>query len=92
MPFRVILPKPVLKIIDLFETDQRRFIIKKIGTLTDNPYQIGTKKLKGYNDQYRIRAGDYRIRFQINQKQSEVITSSISPSNDLTIESNFSLS
>ncbi|WP_342089163.1 type II toxin-antitoxin system RelE family toxin [Dyadobacter sp. OTU695] len=31
----------------------------------ENPYQSGCKKLKGYQDRYRIRAGNYRIIYRI---------------------------
>ena len=29
--------------------------------LADNPRPAGCKKLSGYNDQWRIRVGDYRV-------------------------------
>lgn len=36
-----------------------------ISSLVENPYQPGCKKLKGYHDRYRIRAGNYRIIYRI---------------------------
>ena len=34
-------------------------------SLGDNPYQPGHKKLKSYVSTYRIRAGNYRILYEI---------------------------
>ncbi|MEY2828883.1 MAG: hypothetical protein RIQ33_741 [Bacteroidota bacterium] len=39
-----------------------------IAELADNPRPSGYKKLKG-EDAYRIRVGDYRIIYEINDKQ-----------------------
>jgi len=33
---------------------------RKILTLADNPRPAGCKKLKGYKDQWRVRVGDWR--------------------------------
>jgi mRNA interferase RelE/StbE len=36
-------------------------IDRRILALVDNPRPSGCKKLKGYKDQWRIRIGDYRV-------------------------------
>jgi mRNA interferase RelE/StbE len=38
----------------------------KILALADNPRPTGCKKLKGYRDQWRIRAGDWRVLYIID--------------------------
>jgi mRNA interferase RelE/StbE len=40
-------------------------IIPKINTLAQSPRPSGVKKLKGVKDLYRIRVGDYRIIYEI---------------------------
>lgn len=42
-------------------------ILKKIEILTDDPYasRNDVKKLQGMEDCYRLRAGDYRVLYQI---------------------------
>jgi mRNA interferase RelE/StbE len=35
-------------------------------SLGDNPRPAGCKKLKGYKDQWRVRVGDWRIVYLIN--------------------------
>ena len=34
---------------------------RKILALADNPGPVGSKKLKGYKDSWRIRVGDWRV-------------------------------
>ncbi|MGD0618197.1 MAG: type II toxin-antitoxin system RelE/ParE family toxin [Bryobacteraceae bacterium] len=41
-------------------------IDRKILALADNPRPTGCKKLKGYRDQWRIRAGDWRVLYIID--------------------------
>jgi mRNA interferase RelE/StbE len=41
-------------------------IDRKILALADNPRPVGCKKLKGYKDQWRIRAGDWRVLYIID--------------------------
>ena len=41
-------------------------IDRKILALADNPRPTGCKKLKGYKDQWRIRSGDWRVLYIID--------------------------
>ncbi|MFL6417331.1 MAG: type II toxin-antitoxin system RelE family toxin [Bryobacteraceae bacterium] len=41
-------------------------IDRKILALADNPRPAGSKKLRGYKDQWRIRIGDYRVIYTID--------------------------
>jgi len=43
----------------------RERIRQRIERLADNPRPAGSKKLKGPHDRYRIRQGDYRILYSI---------------------------
>jgi mRNA interferase RelE/StbE len=36
-------------------------VVRKIESLADEPRPAGCKKLKGYKDQWRVRVGDWRI-------------------------------
>lgn len=40
-------------------------LIARIESLSANPRPLGCKKLKGQRDQYRLRSGDYRIIYSI---------------------------
>ena len=41
-------------------------VILKIESLGDTPRPTGCKKLKGYKDQWRIRIGDWRVLYLID--------------------------
>jgi len=43
-----------------------RRVDRKILALADNPRPAGCKKLRGYRDQWRIRVGDWRIVYSID--------------------------
>jgi mRNA interferase RelE/StbE len=40
--------------------------VRKMESLCDNPRPAGCKKLKGYKDQWRVRVGDWRIVYLID--------------------------
>ena len=46
---------------------------KKIDTLASNPIPEDSKKLKGKRDLYRIRVGDYRIVYTIENRKLVVL-------------------
>ena len=48
-------------------------IIEKIRQLSSEPRPLGTKKLKGIENEYRIRMGDYRVRYEIDDKTLTVL-------------------
>ena len=47
---------------------QRRISIALAG-IKENPFAYGAIKLKGYENEYRIRVGNYRVRYQVNAEQ-----------------------
>lgn len=73
MGYEVIIPAPVQKQIDNLPVKEFDKIIAKIFLLKQNPRYPGSIKLKGFKNEYRIRIGDYRIRYLIDNKQKNVI-------------------
>lgn len=47
-------------------------IVSKIDALAQQPRPSGSKKLKGADDLWRIRVGDYRIIYAVNDTDSMV--------------------
>jgi mRNA interferase RelE/StbE len=45
---------------------------RKIISLADNPRPAGCKKLRGYKDQWRIRVGNYRIVYLLDDANALV--------------------
>lgn len=52
--------------------DIARLVINKIKTLATEPRMIGSHKLRDSDNAYRIRIGDYRILYEINDKKKIV--------------------
>jgi mRNA interferase RelE/StbE len=50
----------------------RTRIVAKIAALATNPRPHGSEKLAGYDDRYRIRQGNYRVVYEIDDNASQV--------------------
>ena len=50
----------------------RRRVIERIQTLSAGPRAEGSEKLAGYTDRYRVRQGQYRIVYLIDDKRHEI--------------------
>ena len=61
------------KELDSLDDSVFRRVDRKILALADNPRPPGCKKLTGYRDQWRIRVGDWRIVYVIDDG-SRVVT------------------
>jgi len=48
-------------------------IFEAIDALVDNPRPRGCRKLRGRDSQYRIRVGDYRVIYEIDDKTVTVL-------------------
>jgi mRNA interferase RelE/StbE len=53
------------------KSDRRR-IVKGIQALADDPRPHGSEKLAGYADRYRIRQGNFRVVYLIDDRGREV--------------------
>jgi len=47
-------------------------VFSKMRELAGNPRPVGCKKLHGYKDRWRIRVGDYRIVYSIDDPKKKV--------------------
>jgi mRNA interferase RelE/StbE len=73
MSYEVIIPKPVRKQLDNIPKQVRSRIIEKILSLAEEPRPSKVKKLRGFDNEYRVRVSDYRIRYEIDDKTLTVI-------------------
>jgi len=73
MSYQIIIPKPSQKQLKQLTPEIYQRIIEKIGQLANEPRPIGTKKLQGFDNEYRIRIGDHRVRYEIDDKALTVI-------------------
>ena len=69
--YRITIKKSAAKELEALAKKDLQRIIKRIQTLAQNPRPDGSQKLSG-KEQYRIRQGDYRIVYSIEDKDSLV--------------------
>jgi mRNA interferase RelE/StbE len=68
MTYTIITPKAVQKQLDALPDDVYNRI-SKIQQLAEDPRPDGVVKMKGSDNEYRIRIGDYRVRYEIDDKE-----------------------
>lgn len=66
MSYIIVISKSVQKQIDNLPNDFKDRIVEKIQYLADEPRPDGVVKLKSSDNEYRIRVGDYRVRYEID--------------------------
>jgi mRNA interferase RelE/StbE len=71
--YQVIIPKPVARQLDRLPKSVRDSVLTKLTQLKETPRPKGCAKLRGYENEYRIRIGDYRIRYEIDDKSLLVV-------------------
>lgn len=72
MNYTLLISKSVQKQVGQLPKSVKARAIEKIKSLASDPRPSGCIKLKGYDNQYRIRVGDYRIRYDIDDKAPSV--------------------
>ena len=73
MSYNVVVPKPIQKQLDELQKDIRMRITDRILALAENPRPDGVVKMKGSENEYRIRIGDYRVRYEIEDENLIVL-------------------
>ena len=73
MIYKVIIPKPIQKQLDELQKDLKIRITDRILALAENPRPDGVVKLKGIENEYRIRIEDYRVRYEIEDQNLIVL-------------------
>ena len=70
---------------EMDQLDEKLFtqIDRKLLALAENPRPAGCKKLKGYKDQWRIRAGDWRVLYIIDDMAKLVAVTRIAHRRDV---------
>ena len=71
MPYVVYLKRSAEKELDRLPAEVHDRVVKRLISLRDNPRPRGTKELHG-REGYRIRVGDYRILYVINEKEKRI--------------------
>ena len=72
MPYAIEISSAAERQILKLEPSARRRIFKKIEALAVNPRPVGVEKLTAV-DAYRVRVGDYRIIYDIDDESATVV-------------------
>lgn len=73
MTYSILLAPPAERQLKALTEPVQKRIVKRLRTLKENPRPQGVKKLAGEEELYRIREGDYRIIYTIQDKQLTVL-------------------
>ncbi len=73
MTYTIITPKAVQKQLDALPDEVYDRIAVKIQELAEDPRPDGVVKMKGFDNEYRIRIGNHRVRYEIHDKKSIVL-------------------
>ncbi|MEA5581690.1 type II toxin-antitoxin system RelE/ParE family toxin [Nodularia harveyana UHCC-0300] len=69
MTYQIIITKSIQKQLDNLPNNLKERVYEKIFQLADEPRPNVVVKLKGYENEYRIRIGDYRLRYEIQDEE-----------------------
>ena len=69
MTYSVIVVNTVEKQLDELPENMKLRVLETIAELAETPRPSGVKKLKCEKDEYRLRIGDYRLRYKIKDKE-----------------------
>jgi mRNA interferase RelE/StbE len=69
MTYTIITPKAVQKQLDALPDEVCDRIALRIQQLAEDPRPDGVVKMKGSDNEYRIRIGDYHVRYEIDDKE-----------------------
>jgi mRNA-degrading endonuclease RelE of RelBE toxin-antitoxin system len=84
MSFRAIFSPKSCKAIKSFDPELKERIKKGIQEISNNPWEKGTIKVKGYGDVRRKRVGDYRIIYCIDPQRKEILIAFVARRNEET--------
>jgi len=71
--YRLLIKASASKEIEALGTKaDRQRIVERIRALAADPRALGSEKLAGYADRYRIRQGQYRIIYLVDDRRHEV--------------------
>jgi len=70
--YRLIITRQVEKQLDALPRQVASLVEPHIDALHADPRPFGVKKLKGYTDTYRVRVGNYRMIYSIDDRSQTV--------------------
>jgi len=81
--YEIVYDRKVPRVLDKIPQDDVRKIREEIHRLKENPRPHGCKKLKGMTGLYRLRSGDYRIVYFIEENKVKILIVSVKHRKDV---------
>ena len=72
MAYQILIEKGAEKDLKKLSKEIQEKIIETILNLKNNSRPLGVRKISDSDDYYRLRAGDYRIIYEINDKKKKI--------------------
>ncbi len=76
MTYTVIIKRSAEKELDTLPKGVQERVLARLLALEENPRPPGVKKLQG-QESYRLRAGDYRVLYMVDDKSKKVLVLAI---------------
>ncbi|MDR0733603.1 MAG: type II toxin-antitoxin system RelE/ParE family toxin [Dysgonamonadaceae bacterium] len=67
--YKVVVSVEAKRVLGKLQTKYRKNMEEAIDSLENNPRPFGYKKLKNYDNNYRIRVGVYRVIYRIEDRE-----------------------
>lgn len=85
MSYSIEIYRDALKYLTKLDRPTRTRIVHALQILADNPYnpELDIKKLQGVIEEYRMRVGNYRIIYTLNDKILQIQVIKIGPRGDV---------
>ena len=81
--YEILLSKATRKQLKILPVFIHNNIIEEITNLSYTPRPVGIVKLKGFKNSYRIRVGDYRVIYEIEDKVLRILVIAIGHRKDI---------
>lgn len=73
MNFGIFLSTEAAKFLKNLDNENKNRIIEKLKLLENGPFSLPYKKIKGRENTYRIRSGDFRVIYSIHKNEIRVL-------------------
>jgi mRNA interferase RelE/StbE len=83
MAYRVVIEEGTARAIRKLARDVQRLVIARIERLAENPRPPGSRKLEGAGSFYRVRVGDYRVVYRIEDEALLVLVVRVAHRSDV---------
>ena len=77
MAYEIRVSRPVEREVRALPQQVRDRLRSAVRELAENPRPAGCEKLAGTNDRYRIRVGDYRVVYEINDDEQQILVETV---------------